>query len=78
MTTQYAVKYELSHTHTGRTHETMAGAINDLRECQSSRITGNDQQGIYIVAIEDGLTRHMSESEMDEFSRISEQMGVEC
>ena len=69
MKTQYAVKYELAHTHTGRLHDTLDAAIRDFAGCQKTAGRGvPDEQGILIVIIEGDHVRQMDEEEMDDFA----------
>lgn len=79
MKTQYAVKYELAHTHTGRLHDTMDAAIKDLAGCQKTAGRGvPDEQGISIVIVEGDHVRQMNEEEMDAFADRCQELGIEA
>lgn len=69
MKTQYAVKYQLSNTHTGRRHDSLEAAAADLVECLESQENPShgrkDTQSVTVVALEGDDFRPLTEDEAE-------------
>jgi hypothetical protein len=74
MSTKYAVKYGLAQNHTGRLHNTIRQAADDLAACGHATGKGvhRDLQAIGLVAVEGDDMRPLTEVEDEQLFDLLE------
>lgn len=63
--TEYKVRYQTSDRPVDRAHTDLQAAARDMHDCQHEAFRNGDTQGIWLVALEDGIERPFTQEELD-------------